>query len=103
MTLVDLQLLGSPEPPEPPPGGADVVDEPPQPAEASASAAAATRTSRRTNADLWSLKLISVLTIGFRELGKIGSGEEARKALGQRCASLCWTEGGIGNLCTQEN
>ena len=101
MTLADLQLLGSPEPPEPPPGGPDVVDEPPQPDDASASTAAPMRSRQR--ADLWSLKLISVLTIGLRELGKIGSGEEARKALGQHCASLCWTECGIGELCTQED
>jgi hypothetical protein len=88
VTFVDLQLLGSVEFP-PPPGGPEVVVEPPQPANASASAPEAARTTPRTNAELRSLKLISVLTIGFREISKIGSGEKVREALGKLCASLC--------------
>ena len=86
MTFVDLQLLGSVEPPDPPP---DVVVESPQPTNASASAAETARTTLRINAELRSLKLTLVLTIGFREFGKIGSGEEVREALGKLCASLC--------------
>ena len=87
MTFVDLQLLGSPEFP-PPPGGPGVVVEPPQPTSASASAVAAARIPPRINADLRSLKLISVLTIGFREISKISSGEKVCEALGELCASL---------------
>lgn len=80
MTFVDLQLFGSVEPP-PPPGGPEVVVELPQPIDTSASAADAIRTTPRISAELRSLKLISVLTIGFREIGKIGSGEEVGEAL----------------------
>lgn len=71
MTFVDLQLLGSVEPP--PPGGPEVVDELPQPAKANTSEADAASSALRKNAELRPLKLISVLTIRFREVGKIGS------------------------------
>jgi hypothetical protein len=81
VTFVDLQLFGSAEPPDPPPGVPEVVDEP-QPAKASTSAAEAATTKPRMRAEPRSLKLISLLTIGFREFGKIGSGEEVRKTLG---------------------
>ena len=89
MTFVDLQLLGSVEPPDPPPGGPEVVVESPQPTKASISAAVAASITTRINSDLRSLKLISVLTIGFREISKIGSGEKVCEALGKLCASLC--------------
>ena len=89
VTFDDLQLFGSVEFP-PPPGGPEVVVELPQPTSASASATEAARTVPRINAELRSLKLLSVLTIGFREFSKIGSGEEVREALGELCASLCW-------------
>lgn len=81
MTFVDLQLFGSVEFP-PPPGGPEIVDEPPQPIKASANAAEAAKITPRTSPVLRPLKLISVLTIGFREFSKISSGEEVREALG---------------------
>ena len=89
MTFVDLQLLGSAELPDPP-VGPEVVDDPPQPANASARVAEPTSNTARLSLGFRSLKLISVLTIGFREFSKIGSGEEVREALCELYASLCW-------------
>lgn len=89
MAFVDLQLLGSAEPPDPP-GGLEVVDDPPQPANASTSATEPTSIAARPSLGLRLLKLISVLTIGFREFSKIGSGEKVREALCELYASLCW-------------
>ena len=102
VTFVDLQLFGSVEFPDPPPEP-EVVDELPQPTKASASAADAARNMPRRSAGLRSLKLISVLTIGFREIGKIGSGEKVREALGEFYASLCWAERSVGDLGAQQN
>ena len=79
--FVDLQLFGSVEFP-PPPGGPEVVVEPPQPTNTIASATGAARITPRISAELLPPKLISALTIGFREIGKIGSGEEGCEALG---------------------
>jgi hypothetical protein len=89
VTFVDLQLLGSAELPDPP-AGPDVVDDRPQPTNASASAAEPTSIAPRLCLEPRLLKLLSVLTIGFREFSKIGSGEEVRKALCELYASLCW-------------
>jgi hypothetical protein len=98
-------LFGSVESPEPdpPPGGFEVVDEPPQPAEASANATEAARITPRTSAKFRSLKLISVLTIGFREFNKIGSGEKIREAFGELDASLGWAQCCISSLDAQQN
>ena len=76
-----MQLFGSADPPDPP-GLPEVVDELPQPTRTDARAAVATKTRLRRIDEFRSLKLLSVLTIGFREFGKIGSREEICEVFG---------------------
>jgi hypothetical protein len=102
VTFVDLQLFGSVEFPDPP-DEPEVVEAPPQPAKANANPTEAARAMPRASAELRSLKLISALTIGFREFGKVGSGEEICESLGEFSASFCWAQCSVGRLDAQQD